>query len=414
MSKNREAARAAHEARAKAGAEYRRRLALKETERERAVQAAFKAANHRERHLDAFGSDTYYIRRVAPRLLEDPTYNRISRDLIRVHPGIRPLSAWEPKGKGKLTLFRSLCDHLYSRYPTPAFLWNVFFVEDATNDLWSRYKVGVRRIAMGASLYDLVKSGEWPVPFTRAQCHDFLTGTTSDTPFLEAIRRVQVRSVGGDTRLWRAWCSDRAPGAEPHDRPGEEFWATVLQWLARIEMFDPGQVGPLSDYIRFRRVQDPSFSMKGRSPAALLAAMNEWHTDLQKVRVSRNAVYAPSGFNGFYLDNSREGHSGHIRDIWRIREILSPKELAEEGRNQKHCVFSYEYSITKGTTSIWSMTHENDQGNWHALTIEVRNASRAIVQARGMMNRLPDAREANVLAQWAASAGLRVSTGSSW
>ena len=76
-----------------------------------------------------------------------------------------------------------------------------------------------------------------------------------------------------------------------------------------------------------------------------------------------------------------------------------------------HCVYSYGGAVQSGTTSIWMMTMEDGKGptgRWAMLTIEVRNPTRAIVQARGRFNRMPTNDEAAILARFAAQNGLTV------
>jgi len=82
----------------------------------------------------------------------------------------------------------------------------------------------------------------------------------------------------------------------------------------------------------------------------------------------------------------------------------------------QHCVYSYAQYIQKGQTSIWAMTLEDgrgETGRWAMLTIEVRNPSRAVVQARGRFNRAATSEEHGILLAWAGRNGLRVVAGSS-
>lgn len=363
------------------------------------------------------------IVRIAPKLLASPDYARALTWVSRCHAFfLRPLSTWEPRGKGHGTLFRSLCEHLFSKYKTPPFLWSSFFDTD-----YSGFAVplgaaaplvldSVRvprlvptavALAGGASFYEEVKSGRFPIPLTRKLCHDVLQ-TSVDYTFLQGVRLAQVRAVGGDLRLYRAWL--KARGGQLHERELEEFWTTVLHWFAQNPMLDRTYVEPLCDYIANRRRDEPNFTMKGRSAAALIEAMNQWHDNLGRQKLARSAVYTPSGFRGAEFDRTQKRINGsECVDIWRIREILSLSDLAEEGRKQRHCVLSYSGSIERGAVSIWSMTHEDDTGNWHALTIEVVNQHKTVVQARGVCNRTATAQELNVLKSWADQNGLRVS-----
>jgi hypothetical protein len=387
-------------------AAYRAKLKKDAKTKAEAVERALRT--HKAKPSPLSGS---LIEKLAPRLLDSPEYaSAVGEFHNHRHRWLRTLEDWEPRGKGRETLFRSLAEHLFAKFKTPPFVWSVFFERDT--GLRKRLSDVVMSVAGGASFYEEVKTGGLPVPLTRKMCHEVLT-SSSEVTVLQAVRRVQVRTCGGDERLWRAWLGTSV-GRQIESEKSEIFWASVMEFLARNPMLDRAQVGPIVDFIRYRRGVDPTFSMKGRSANALLESMAEWHGELQAAKGKVGHVFDPSGFSPGEFDYSREGPKGRLVEIWRIKEILTGIDLAREGRNNKHCVYSYSRSIESKQTSIWSMTREDNSGNWHALTIEVRNASKMIVQARGMMNRQALGPEANVLSQWAAQNGLTVHIGSGW
>lgn len=319
---------------------------------------------------------------------------------------VRPPADWRPSGKGECRLFRSLCEHLFARYRTPPVLWGGFTASSGAEEL---ARVAVH-VAGGGSLYEAVKSGLMPVPLTRAMCHDFLS-RGGDGGFLDAVRMAQVRAAGGDGRLHRAWIATPA-GRSLHDRAGEEFWHTVLVWLAANPLLPSAEVGPLVDYIDHRRGQDPGFSMKGRSVLAVMRSMQQWHRDLAGANGASGRVFAPSGFAPLDLDRSRRDENGaRLVEIWHVREVLDARTLADEGRAMGHCVFSYAGSIERRECAIWTLTLEDDTGHWRRLTIEVRPKLRQIVQARGRFNRMPEPRDRLALDAWAAKNELQVCLG---
>jgi hypothetical protein len=319
---------------------------------------------------------------------------------------LRPVSAWAPSGKGRGTLFRSLAEHLLARYPMPPRLWTVFF-EDVGAPVLGAVAA---RVASGGSLFEAVQSGLMPVPLTRRMCHEVMA-PSGEPRFLHAVRRAQVRAAGGDARLFRAWIATRA-GGRLLDRVGEEFWGRTLAWFGANPMLPPSEVGPLVDYIGYRHAEDPAFSMKGRSVLAMLRGMRQWHGDLAKERAAHGRVFEPSGLLPMDVDRSRREPTGkRVTEVWHVREILDAKALADEGRAMGHCVYSYARSIESGECSIWTLTLEDGTGHWRSLTIEVRAATRSVVQARGRFNRLPKPRERLALDAWAARNGLAVSLG---
>jgi PcfJ-like protein len=336
----------------------------------------------------------------APRLVRDDAFAAFRR--MAAEPWVRPLSDWVPSGKGWDTLFRSLAEHLFARYPMPPFLWSTL---QGAEDRAELVRVALH-VAAGGSLFEAVKSGLFAVPLTRRMCHDVLL-CGGDGDFLRVVRGVQVRSARGSARLLAAWLATDA-GGRLHDRAGEVFWQGVLEWLSANPMLPDTEIGPLVDYIGLRRRQEPAFSIRGRSVLALLRGMREWHGALARERVVRQRVFRPSGFEPLDLDRSRKTATGHRTEIWHVREILDARALADEGRAMNHCVYSYAGAVGSGQCSIWTLTLEDGTGHWRRLTIEVRNAQRRIVQARGRFNRLPEPLDRIALDAWAGRNRLEV------
>jgi hypothetical protein len=336
----------------------------------------------------------------APRLLSPHWVPALKR--IAEASWVRPPAEWRPSGKGDARLFRSLCEHVLARYPMPPFLWSAF---TSTTDGPALAGVAVH-VAAGGSLFAAVKSGLMPVPLTRAMCHDFLA-YRGEAGFLDAVRMAQVKAAGGGVRLHRAWVATDA-GFRLHDGDGEAFWYTVLAWLAANPMLPTAEIGPLVDYIRHRRGEDPAFSMKGRSVLAVMRGMREWHGDLARRTASSGRVFMPSGFQPMDLDRSRTVNGERVTEVWHVREVLDARTLADEGRAMGHCVFSYASSIERRECAIWTLTLEDGTGHWRRLTIELRTKQRQIVQARGRFNRMPEPIDKRALDEWAVRNRLEV------
>lgn len=270
------------------------------------------------------------------------------------------------------------------------------------------------RVAMhvgaGGSLYQAVKSGLMPVPLTRSMCDDLLS-RGGEARFLDAVRRVQVKALGGDARLFRVWIATRA-GRHLHTRVGEEFWQTVLAWFSANPMLPQGELAPLVDHIEHRRVEAPGFSTKGRSVLAMMRGMQQWHGQLAREKAVSGRTFSSSGLQPMDIDRSRRDVRGNrVIEVWHVREILDSKALAGEGRVMSHCVFSYARRIESGECSIWTLTLEDNTGHWRRLTIEVRPPLRQIVQARGRFNRLPEPRDLLALEAWASRNTLQLCLG---
>jgi len=383
-----------------------RKRAEETSQREEKLQAAFaRKEAPLAGALDVFGRT---LEKRAPKLLENPSYRSVVTGMS-FGEHVRSIQDWVPRGKGCETLFRSLCDHIWAKYPMPAFLWSGFFERlPVIHDL-------VKDVARGGSLFTYSKEGRFRVPLTRAMVHELMTKTPGDFSFLRAIRRIQVKTAGGTPRFFQVWTGTR-PGQAFGTQDEEVFWATVIDWFSKHPMFDPTQVGPLVDYIVYRRNQDQTFSMKGRSPLAMLRGMQDWHGELAKVRQIKGTPFLPSGFKEFeWTRTSLPRHSGPtngVQTIWRIKEILTSKELLAEGRELRHCVGSYSYRIESKSVSIWSLSAEQ---SWtpeeKVCTIEVINTNRSIVQARGKLNKMIETEPFQVMQRWASENALIINLG---
>lgn len=351
--------------------------------------------------MDSWGQR---INKLAPRAYQDPAF-RAAVDRLKVFPPVRPLEDWSPKGKSVTTVFRSLCEHVLAKFPMPGHFWEVFFATDArVRDIFMPI---VAAAARGESLFKLCQI--YGLPLTRAMCHDFLNSRGEES-LLAALRWVQIRALGGDRRLHQT-CMHTHIASTLHSKEDEVFWLTVIQWLIQNPMLDRDKIAPLVDYIRFRRQRDATFSMKGRGALALLRAMEEWHGDLAHAKLAKNKVFVPSGISGAeYSVPFRLASGAQITETWRVFEILSARELLDEGKAMSHCVYSYSQSIERGTVSIWSVTKEDNTGNWRMLTVEVINQTRSVVQARGRFNYKADLRSFQILNRWAGANNLTLSS----
>ena len=74
-----------------------------------------------------------------------------------------------------------------------------------------------------------------------------------------------------------------------------------------------------------------------------------------------------------------------------------------------HCVASYNKNCLKKLCSIWSVQLRFPKGlNKKMLTIELEEATKTIVQIRGLCNRNPSQEELMVIKAWAAKEALQL------
>lgn len=227
---------------------------------------------------------------------------------------------------------------------------------------------------------------------TKLETHHFVSAPAEITSTRRAFWYAIARAEGDELVACRVARSklDAYPVISP-------FWRDVARFFARhciavLEMND------LVDYIHVARLQDPRFSLKGRSLPALRRRMAEWHRVLQEVE-------GGGRWHGHRLPDAVYG-DGNGQPVWRFRQIKTGAELAEEGRRMGHCVASYKEQCVNGLSSIWSLSRECPSGQVESrLTIELA-CNRTIVQCRGCCNRGADAEEIAIVKRWAADHGI--------
>jgi hypothetical protein len=315
---------------------------------------------------------------------------------------------WRPEGSGSLAAIRSLAQHLLGPYQIP------YFLVDSLLDGWFNLDDGVHQlrtaalIGRGDSLYRDGRGYFVPLTLTRRMCHELLR-TPTDLYLDEGVRRAQVLGYGGSEALARAIISRMG-----HVRD-EEFMAEVIRWLCQTDRLDPTQFASLFRYLEAMKLENPEYSLRGRSWCAVVRAMRAWRQDQALVeRLECSAAYArqkqptqfaPSGFAGYKWSRPRR-HKGRVVEQieWTVSEILTARDLVSEGREMMHCVTSYARYIHKGQSSIWSLQLNGRR----CLTIEVHNEPQQIAQLCGKKNRPPRPQEYAILLAWAKLNGLTI------
>ena len=326
-----------------------------------------------------------------------PLYELINQLHVYSDKFHKPFSSWKPKSHNVRKLAVSLLKHLFVKYEMPNFM----------NEIW--FRNGMEpwvpvyfHMAQGYG----IKGINLPVKYKAAKkvAHYFNTAPDDFTPE-EALAWARVRSLGGNDRLGNVV---RQARVVIQDYKNVEFWDSVLRWFLENPMLDLVHFAPIVDFIRNRKfiaADQPNFSMKGRSADTLLKEVELWHTGLKAS--AKNRSWA--SYNVFENYKKEVGKDEH-KTLWTIQEIKTEKELFQEGRAMRHCVGSYARSCINGSTSIWSMTSKSFGQVKNELTIEVRNAEKRIVQARGFANAFPYGAAKDHMQQWAFQNGIKIST----
>jgi len=291
----------------------------------------------------------------------------------------------------------------FARYPVPPHLENAWANDHVAPPLQPQRPAEAGRepdlrrwyiiATQGGSLYKLAAH-----PYlSKLETHHFLIAPaqvgTAQTAFWYAVARTQGDGVGSALRIARTRLCDHSITTP--------FWRDVARFFVR----NPASLQEMNDLIDFLAVtqqQNASFTLKGRTLAALRRRMEEWHRELRKAQ-----RICGGSWPGHPLDDI-EYHAGseHKRAIWRFRQIKTGNDLFREGQCMHHCVASYKERCMSGDVSIWSLTSEYPIGCINrGVTIELRKSG-VIMQCRGFANRPPYANELAMVKRWAQEHGL--------
>ncbi len=159
------------------------------------------------------------------------------------------------------------------------------------------------------------------------------------------------------------------------------------------------EIRPMLDYFLGIRVQNPQFSLSGRTPNSVRRQMEDWHLLLAQQRVLQGI---PKAWNRVEVKDIKM-RSG--REVYVIKQITTQEEIIAEGAAMRHCVASYAAGCVWKQHSIWSLRRLTNKGFERLLTIQLSSAN-AIIQARGLQNRMPTPQEKFLLEEWCLHSNL--------
>lgn len=326
---------------------------------------------------------------------------------------IRDPESWVRNSHNRQRQFNSLANHLFCKYKVSPFMNSCWFNRNEKEISWY--------IEVGNG-QNIRKCPDLPIPFTKKMAH-ILMNSPGNMTINEAMRRSQVLSLGGDSRI-----SDALSGTLLHffhNRREEKFWETVIRWFIRHPMIEKDQFGPILDYINNRKFEtqmnvyvegvffdrydppEPGFTIKDRDPTNLMEQVEKWHNNLNNENKTgfRTSKWDSCGIEGFRrVEGKKESPT-----IWKIEEILTGNRLRSEGKTMRHCIYSYVTYCLSGRTAVYSLTKENSGGIENILTISVDVANKRVTEARGKMNRIASQNEKRILQLWMSRVGLSAS-----
>jgi hypothetical protein len=307
-----------------------------------------------------------------------------------------------------------LINHLFVKYPVPLFLYRSVLTYEGIDlvfghqvdsekrkkdwkPLDSKYLQWFLAVAMGASFAKLAKD-----VFTKKEAHWFLQAPAGNK--IQQNILWAKAAAGGVPRKGCDYLVDRFDH-QMLKRIGNRLPDIFRIYADAWDQMHANDRDEITDFIR-AMARDQRFSYKGRTYGSLRKLCHEWH----------RTVY--SGYIREYRSWTQSHAPWEHRSkgvVVRAIELTNNRALAEEGRKQRHCVYTYTFRCLHGMSRIvsirWYMacgSGEDGLLEMHRLTVEVSPSLRSIVQMRGLMNRKVTEEEIKIVRHWAGLQGLTV------
>ncbi len=306
----------------------------------------------------------------------------------------QPLETWRPKAKNDYGKFMELVSHVFLQYQAPLFLYHAFFHPQDYAYLETFLYLG-----NGGSM----KEVNFRIKLTK-RMQFFFVHAPEGLRVTQAVRWAQVCGLGGDYLLAHR-VAYSSLGYDDPDRD-EALWEEFVRILVFGGMFNLEKLSELIDYVRTCTHQNPQYSLKGRTLQSLLRQSKEWHHQMAHVRgVKKLVSWQGLAWTPFAVVEGEEERAV----TYRMVELLSNKELHEEGQRMHHCVASYAEDCFLGKTRIFSLRRYQFDTEERLATIEIDLRHRRIVQAKFRYNQKISDKAQSLLMQWAGQQRLLLS-----
>jgi hypothetical protein len=274
---------------------------------------------------------------------------------------LRPVEEWAPTGQSVRPMFRALAHHLLARYPVPDCMTCVWFW--GHTDRLRQQQDWFKHLGLGQSM----RTASIPLHYTKAMAHHFCQAPAHLCPD-EALRRGQVRGLGGSSALAVAICDSWLS----YEFNNESFWTSVIHFFINHPRLDFGHVDPIINYLNEQKFEprevmnaggvleqqgpaNPNLSMKGRTLRSILRDVAARQKE-KAMEARRTFRWSASGIGGLRL--AETAPRDHNARLWTIRELLCSQELRAEGQAMKHCVADYDRDCARRESRGWSLRVE--------------------------------------------------------
>lgn len=303
---------------------------------------------------------------------------------------VRPANNWVKDSLTAEGQLASLIRHCFAKFEVPEFMEYVFAEGNKVHMHW------YIQLGRGDSVQQL---SAFPVTFTKTMAHEFRQ-TPRHFTVHQAIRRAQALGYGATIQTAEAiaWSATLEEIGNP------TFRSAVIQFIAKVKetvAFDTLQ--QVVDYLVHMYRQDSSFSLKGRTWAALSRQAAAYHIELAK----RLAAESYSGWEPCAI-NDFEFKKGSA--VIRIVQLTNSEALYDEGHEMAHCVAEYDEECAEGTIAIFSVRKftKGTEGYETLATLEVQLAIYEVVQAKARFNAMISKEAHKHITQWAIKEKLSI------
>lgn len=298
---------------------------------------------------------------------------------------VRDLKQWKNICFTPEAQLSTLIRFCFAKYDVPIFLEQAFFEGNKKYMLW------YVQLGMGRSVRDLKGM---PIKLTANMAHNFRQ-IPKGFSIAQGLRFVQAIGLGAERN--RAF-QIAATSLSRNNFRDEAFWSTVVRFFARVELFNSQEVDHIIDYIAYRYREDNSFTMKGRTMAALQAQSGEWHRRIYlEYRAKTGLSWRPSGIRPFEKKVQENG----IDVTYKMIELCSSVELYREGLEMEHCVATYDQICYEGKSAIFSLQRQVlNTAPYRLATVEVCLEGKEIVQEQAKYNARPTDEAYKMIRQW--------------
>lgn len=306
-----------------------------------------------------------------------------------------------------------LASHAFISYRVPRFLYRAVLTRAgmqvaftlASPDEEMLRECGKRRFvrwfmvaAQGGSL-----AKEMSGVLTRKEAHYFMQAPTRNSIYRNLFwAKCSAAGIHGEK------CqefTERFASKEQQKQMGQRA-SDLIRFLAvECQHLRGNDLQEVMDFIR-AMIRDPEFSFKGRTLSSMIKLSDDWHRSIYSTTVTKSRSW-PQTFAPWI--HEKKDH------CVKVIELTTSNALADEGRKQRHCVYSYEENCLRGWSKILSMRWvvpaddlAQDAEVLRRLTIEVNHQQKEVVQVRGRFNRDADEHEMKMVRLWAGQHGYRI------